>query len=198
MFCVDGTVDVLLQVWSLSPFFRALEDWKIVSTCRVSPPPGYHTSVFGVNSDCLLDSLTGVKTGGCLVEVVPSLPRLQLTTSLPRSDAALSHSHGDLEAKGERSRWAIFYHERALLHERVVKVIVVSNIKSVEKLTTCKARTDDVNSYTFLCFLLTELMFDVFFFFFTTSYSTLKWSTVMVPLVVVQSPKQPLSLLPSE
>ncbi|XP_059899659.1 LOW QUALITY PROTEIN: trafficking protein particle complex subunit 9 [Gadus macrocephalus] len=46
---------------------------------------GYHTSVFGVNSDCLLEGLTNVKTGGCLVEVVPSLPRLQLTTSLPRS-----------------------------------------------------------------------------------------------------------------
>uniref|UniRef100_A0A667Y007 Trafficking protein particle complex subunit 9 n=1 Tax=Myripristis murdjan TaxID=586833 RepID=A0A667Y007_9TELE len=46
---------------------------------------GYHTSVFGVTSDCLLESLPGVKTGGCLVEVIPSLPRLQLSTSLPRS-----------------------------------------------------------------------------------------------------------------
>lgn len=46
---------------------------------------GYQTSVFGVNSDCLLDSLVGVKSSGCVVEVVPSLPRLQLTTSLPRS-----------------------------------------------------------------------------------------------------------------
>uniref|UniRef100_A0AAQ5XKQ8 Trafficking protein particle complex 9 n=1 Tax=Amphiprion ocellaris TaxID=80972 RepID=A0AAQ5XKQ8_AMPOC len=46
---------------------------------------GYHTSVFGVTSDCLLEGLVGVKTGGCLVEVIPSLPRLQLSTSLPRS-----------------------------------------------------------------------------------------------------------------
>ncbi|XP_058475508.1 trafficking protein particle complex subunit 9 isoform X2 [Solea solea] len=46
---------------------------------------GYHTSVFGVTSDCLLEALPSVKTGGCLVEVIPSLPRLQLSTSLPRS-----------------------------------------------------------------------------------------------------------------
>ncbi|KAM4540063.1 trafficking protein particle complex subunit 9 isoform 2-T2 [Odontesthes bonariensis] len=46
---------------------------------------GYHTSVFGVASDCLLEDLPGVKTSGCLVEVIPSLPRLQLSTSLPRS-----------------------------------------------------------------------------------------------------------------
>uniref|UniRef100_A0A673AJQ3 Trafficking protein particle complex 9 n=1 Tax=Sphaeramia orbicularis TaxID=375764 RepID=A0A673AJQ3_9TELE len=46
---------------------------------------GYHTSVFGVTSDCLLESLPNVKTSGCLVEVIPSLPRLQLSTSLPRS-----------------------------------------------------------------------------------------------------------------
>ncbi|XP_047675211.1 trafficking protein particle complex subunit 9 isoform X5 [Tachysurus fulvidraco] len=46
---------------------------------------GYHTSVFGVSSECLLDSLVGVKSSGCVVEVVPSLPRLQLTTSLPRA-----------------------------------------------------------------------------------------------------------------
>ncbi|XP_069559481.1 trafficking protein particle complex subunit 9 [Brachyistius frenatus] len=46
---------------------------------------GYHTSVFGVTSDCLLEGLSAVKTGGCLVEVIPSLPRLQLSTSLPRS-----------------------------------------------------------------------------------------------------------------
>lgn len=48
--------------------------------------PGYHTSVFGVTSDCLLEGLPSVKTGGCLVEVIPSLPRLQLSTSLPRSE----------------------------------------------------------------------------------------------------------------
>ncbi|XP_060915300.1 trafficking protein particle complex subunit 9 isoform X2 [Labrus mixtus] len=46
---------------------------------------GYHTAVFGVTSDCLLEGLSGVKTSGCLVEVIPSLPRLQLSTSLPRS-----------------------------------------------------------------------------------------------------------------
>uniref|UniRef100_A0A672GED5 Trafficking protein particle complex 9 n=1 Tax=Salarias fasciatus TaxID=181472 RepID=A0A672GED5_SALFA len=46
---------------------------------------GYHTSVFGVTSDCLLESLPSVKSSGCLVEVIPSLPRLQLSTSLPRS-----------------------------------------------------------------------------------------------------------------
>lgn len=46
--------------------------------------PGYHTSVFGVMSDCMLDGLPGVKTSGCVVEVVPALPRLQLSTSLPR------------------------------------------------------------------------------------------------------------------
>ncbi|XP_024113727.1 trafficking protein particle complex subunit 9 isoform X2 [Oryzias melastigma] len=46
---------------------------------------GYHTSVFGVSSDCLLEDLANVKSSGCLVEVIPSLPRLQLSTSLPRS-----------------------------------------------------------------------------------------------------------------
>ncbi|CAN9504089.1 unnamed protein product [Ophioblennius macclurei] len=46
---------------------------------------GYHTSVFGVTSDCLLETLPSVKSSGCLVEVIPSLPRLQLSTSLPRS-----------------------------------------------------------------------------------------------------------------
>uniref|UniRef100_A0A8C5EYB1 Trafficking protein particle complex 9 n=1 Tax=Gouania willdenowi TaxID=441366 RepID=A0A8C5EYB1_GOUWI len=46
---------------------------------------GYHTSVFGVTSECLLETLPTVKTSGCLVEVIPSLPRLQLSTSLPRS-----------------------------------------------------------------------------------------------------------------
>nr|XP_021157057.1 trafficking protein particle complex subunit 9 isoform X2 [Columba livia] len=45
---------------------------------------GYHTSVFGVYSDCLLDNLPGVKTNGCAVEVIPALPRLQISTSLPR------------------------------------------------------------------------------------------------------------------
>uniref|UniRef100_A0A8C7FE45 Trafficking protein particle complex subunit 9 n=1 Tax=Oncorhynchus kisutch TaxID=8019 RepID=A0A8C7FE45_ONCKI len=45
---------------------------------------GYHTSVFGVTSDCLLEGLPSVLTSGCVVEVIPSLPRLQLSTSLPR------------------------------------------------------------------------------------------------------------------
>ncbi|KAM8882831.1 trafficking protein particle complex subunit 9 isoform 1-T1 [Synchiropus picturatus] len=46
---------------------------------------GYHASVFGVTSECLLENLPSVKSSGCLVEVIPSLPRLQLSTSLPRS-----------------------------------------------------------------------------------------------------------------
>lgn len=45
---------------------------------------GYHTTVFGVFSDCLLDNLPGVKTSGSTVEVIPALPRLQISTSLPR------------------------------------------------------------------------------------------------------------------
>ncbi|XP_043545266.1 trafficking protein particle complex subunit 9 [Chiloscyllium plagiosum] len=56
---------------------------------------GYQTSVFGVSSDCLLDHLPGVKTNGCTVEVVPALPRLQITTSLPRSAHILLPSSGD-------------------------------------------------------------------------------------------------------
>ncbi|KAJ8273344.1 hypothetical protein GJAV_G00100540 [Gymnothorax javanicus] len=56
---------------------------------------GYHTSVFGVNSDCLLESLPGVKTGGCTVEVVPALPRLQLSTSFPRSANTLQPPSGE-------------------------------------------------------------------------------------------------------
>lgn len=47
---------------------------------------GYRTSVFGVTSECMLETLAGVKTSGCLVEVIPSLPRLQLGTSIPRSE----------------------------------------------------------------------------------------------------------------
>ncbi|NXG24933.1 TPPC9 protein, partial [Grallaria varia] len=56
---------------------------------------GYHTSVFGVFSDCLLDSLPGVKTNGCAVEVIPALPRVQISTSLPRSAHTLQPSSGD-------------------------------------------------------------------------------------------------------
>uniref|UniRef100_A0A8B9IR68 Trafficking protein particle complex 9 n=1 Tax=Amazona collaria TaxID=241587 RepID=A0A8B9IR68_9PSIT len=56
---------------------------------------GYHTSVFGVFSDCLLDNLPGVKTSGCTVEVIPALPRLQISTSLPRSAHTLQPSSGD-------------------------------------------------------------------------------------------------------
>nr|XP_006635914.2 PREDICTED: trafficking protein particle complex subunit 9 isoform X1 [Lepisosteus oculatus]XP_015212807.1 PREDICTED: trafficking protein particle complex subunit 9 isoform X1 [Lepisosteus oculatus] len=56
---------------------------------------GYHTSVFGVTSDCLLEHLAGVKTSGCTVEVVPALPRLQLGTSLPRSAHTLQLSSGE-------------------------------------------------------------------------------------------------------
>ncbi|ETE69531.1 Trafficking protein particle complex subunit 9, partial [Ophiophagus hannah] len=56
---------------------------------------GYHTSVFGVFSDCLLDKLPGIKTSGCTVEVIPSLPRLQISTSLPRSARTLQPSSGD-------------------------------------------------------------------------------------------------------
>uniref|UniRef100_A0AAY5EYD6 Trafficking protein particle complex 9 n=1 Tax=Electrophorus electricus TaxID=8005 RepID=A0AAY5EYD6_ELEEL len=55
---------------------------------------GYQTSVFGVSSDCLLDSLVGVKSSGCMVEVVPSLPRLQLSTSLPRYASSYDLSSG--------------------------------------------------------------------------------------------------------
>uniref|UniRef100_A0A670IFL6 Trafficking protein particle complex subunit 9 n=1 Tax=Podarcis muralis TaxID=64176 RepID=A0A670IFL6_PODMU len=56
---------------------------------------GYHTSVFGVFSDCLLDKLPGIKTNGCTVEVIPALPRLQISTSLPRSAHMLQPSSGD-------------------------------------------------------------------------------------------------------
>uniref|UniRef100_A0A8C9TN46 Trafficking protein particle complex subunit 9 n=1 Tax=Scleropages formosus TaxID=113540 RepID=A0A8C9TN46_SCLFO len=56
---------------------------------------GYHTSVFGVTSDCLLDNLPGLKTSGCAVEVVPALPRLQLSTSLPRSAHSLMPPSGE-------------------------------------------------------------------------------------------------------
>ncbi|MEQ2257093.1 Trafficking protein particle complex subunit 9 [Ilyodon furcidens] len=52
---------------------------------------GYHTSVFGVSSDCLLEGQPSVKTSGCLVEVIPSLPRLQLSTSLPRLETLIFH-----------------------------------------------------------------------------------------------------------
>ncbi|XP_071594550.1 trafficking protein particle complex subunit 9 isoform X4 [Heliangelus exortis] len=56
---------------------------------------GYHTTVFGVFSDCLLDNLPGVKTNGCTVEVIPALPRVQISTSLPRSAHTLQPSSGD-------------------------------------------------------------------------------------------------------
>lgn len=58
---------------------------------------GYHTSVFGVTSDCVLEGLPGVKTSGCLVEVIPSLPRLQLSTSLPRSETIYTYTFSFLE-----------------------------------------------------------------------------------------------------
>ncbi|XP_062935272.1 trafficking protein particle complex subunit 9 isoform X2 [Cynocephalus volans] len=56
---------------------------------------GYHTTVFGVFSDCLLDHLPGIKTSGSTVEVIPALPRLQISTSLPRSAHSLQPSSGD-------------------------------------------------------------------------------------------------------
>ncbi|XP_066571939.1 trafficking protein particle complex subunit 9 isoform X2 [Amia ocellicauda] len=56
---------------------------------------GYHTSVFGVTSDCLLEGLPGVKTSGVTVEVIPALPRLQLSTSLPRSAHTLQPPSGE-------------------------------------------------------------------------------------------------------
>nr|XP_051686468.1 trafficking protein particle complex subunit 9 [Oryctolagus cuniculus] len=56
---------------------------------------GYHTSVFGVVSDCLLDHLPGIKTSSSTVEVIPALPRLQISTSLPRSAHSLQPSSGD-------------------------------------------------------------------------------------------------------
>uniref|UniRef100_A0A674CQU6 Trafficking protein particle complex subunit 9 n=1 Tax=Salmo trutta TaxID=8032 RepID=A0A674CQU6_SALTR len=59
---------------------------------------GYHTSVFGVTSDCLLDGLPSVLTSGCMVEVIPSLPRLQLSTSLPRSAHPLQPSKEELSS----------------------------------------------------------------------------------------------------
>ncbi|XP_036779007.2 trafficking protein particle complex subunit 9 isoform X7 [Manis pentadactyla] len=55
---------------------------------------GYHTTVFGVFSDCLLDDLPGIKAGGSTVEVIPALPRLQISTSLPRSAHSLQPSSG--------------------------------------------------------------------------------------------------------
>ncbi|CAH2286014.1 trafficking particle complex subunit 9 isoform X1 [Pelobates cultripes] len=56
---------------------------------------GYHTSVFGVYSDCLLEKLPGIKNNGCTVDVIPALPRLQISTSLPRSAHALQPSTSD-------------------------------------------------------------------------------------------------------
>ncbi|XP_054564447.1 trafficking protein particle complex subunit 9 isoform X2 [Eptesicus fuscus] len=56
---------------------------------------GYHTTVFGVFSDCLLDNLPGIKTNGSTVEVIPALPRLQISTSLPRSAHSLQPASGD-------------------------------------------------------------------------------------------------------
>ncbi|XP_058300519.1 trafficking protein particle complex subunit 9 isoform X3 [Hylobates moloch] len=56
---------------------------------------GYHTTVFGVFSDCLLDNLPGIKTSGSTVEVIPALPRLQISTSLPRSAHSLQPSSAD-------------------------------------------------------------------------------------------------------
>ncbi|XP_036293388.1 trafficking protein particle complex subunit 9 isoform X2 [Pipistrellus kuhlii] len=56
---------------------------------------GYHTTVFGVFSDCLLDKLPGIKTNGSTVEVIPALPRLQISTSLPRSAHSLQPASGD-------------------------------------------------------------------------------------------------------
>lgn len=66
---------------------------SILNLLPVLQNPGYHTSVFRVTSDCLLEGLPGVKTSGCLVEVIPSLPRLQLSTSLPRSDICQTPPH---------------------------------------------------------------------------------------------------------
>lgn len=60
-------------------------EWLSMTVLRLIQ--GYQTSVFGVTSDCLLEGLPGVKTEGCLVEVIPALPRLQLSTSLPRFEA---------------------------------------------------------------------------------------------------------------
>lgn len=59
---------------------------SIILNLYLAPNSGYRTSVFGVTSECMLEALAGVKSSGCLVEVIPSLPRLQLSTSIPRSE----------------------------------------------------------------------------------------------------------------
>ncbi|XP_064652113.1 trafficking protein particle complex subunit 9-like isoform X2 [Lineus longissimus] len=48
---------------------------------------GYTTNVLGIKNQCLLEDTSTVKEERFTIEVVPSLPQLQVTTSLPKSSS---------------------------------------------------------------------------------------------------------------
>ncbi|XP_006830787.1 PREDICTED: trafficking protein particle complex subunit 9 isoform X2 [Chrysochloris asiatica] len=100
---------------------------------------GYHTTVFGVFSDCLLESLPGVKTSGSTVEVVPALPRLQISTSLPRSARSLQPSCDDDVATNvsvqlyNGERWQLIVKLENIGKEPLEKLEVTSKILTTKE-----------------------------------------------------------------
>ncbi|XP_069921076.1 uncharacterized protein [Oryctolagus cuniculus] len=90
-----GRTSTLLHPSSQAPRPLPVLPLQAVTRDADADGPGYHTTVFGVVSDCLLDHLLGIKTSSSTMEVIPALRRLQISTSLPRSAHSLQPSSGD-------------------------------------------------------------------------------------------------------
>lgn len=56
---------------------------------------GYFTNIMGVKSYCKLRDLEQMNFDKLIVNVVPQLPQIQLTTSLPKADNFLSGDNSE-------------------------------------------------------------------------------------------------------
>ncbi|KAJ3609209.1 hypothetical protein NHX12_023733, partial [Muraenolepis orangiensis] len=115
----------------------------------------YPVTLVGIprtSGNITVNGLTSTKTGGCLVEVVPSLPRLQLTTSLPRSVNVLAPL--SKEELSSRVSLQLFNGETQKL-EITLENIGTEDIQSLE-LTSKMVTTKDKMYGEFLSWELSE------------------------------------------
>jgi len=56
-----------------------------IAQCVRSPCSGYTAQVFGIQSHCRLRDLHAAAQLSCVASVIPSLPLLEVTMSLPKS-----------------------------------------------------------------------------------------------------------------
>lgn len=68
---------------------------KTQTKCNLTfpPPLGYATHVLGVKSNCRLRDIPAIRKPFFSVEVIPRLPQIQVSTSLPK--ASMFSSLGD-------------------------------------------------------------------------------------------------------